>query len=428
MGTYIFLASSWIPLALLIGLAGYARLLYGSWLDPSTFPTLVWSVFIFVALVIAPEYDVSGIGVWVILALILASHLGAALVGRRPAPNKSILIAKELPVRRWLGWVTFFACLSMAGAVLFGVGALSENDLPLSLSGVLALGHILSVARYAGVQEPAIVRALWIWVFPAALLGGVTFVLARHRLGKCLSLAAFVPALVFSFLETTRGGFVIAMCCWLGGFFSTKVCATGGRYNLFNRRAVVAMSALVLTICVVFVIFDAVRIFSPKEDFAVEADSSRFKAYFVGSLSFFDNWVSRDDSLDHVTLGTQTFRSFFEVAGIQEWHINPTLTLNGGGETNIPTAFGGLIQDFTLPGGLLICLAWGYAAGLAFEKAKRGNLSGQTVLAAYYALFLFSPIVALTVYNGPIFAWIVLSVILRSAVNKRSVSSNTANI
>jgi oligosaccharide repeat unit polymerase len=406
-----FFSSPWIPLVLLIGIAGIARIIRGSWLHPSAFPALVWSVFILAALIAAPEYGAAGLGVWLIVALTVAAHLGASVVGRQAAPSQTKAAIRP---NRWIRWVAAFASLALTGAVIFAITALSENGLPASLSGLLALGHVLSVARYSGIQEPAIVRALWTWVFPGAVLGGVAYVFARNHLERALSLSAFVPALLFSFLETTRGGFIIAMCCWLGAYLSTKVYSTGGRYRLFNRHTLIVIVALTVVVCSVFVVFDAIRLFTPDRDFSVEPNYARVKAYFFGSLGFFKYWVDHDQNSTGLTFGTETFRSFFELVGLRTWQINPILRLEGGGETNIPTAFRGLIQDFTFPGALLICLAWGYASGRAFEKTKQGDMSSICLLAAYYSLFLFSPIIALTAYNGPIFAWIVVGFLLRS--------------
>ena len=408
------LSSPWIALSVLTGIAASARIMSGSWLHPSAFPGLVWSVFIFLALVVAPEYEVGGFGVWIIVALNTATYIGAFLVPGRVDLSGATRMTAPLPISRWIGWVVAFSSLALVGAVLFGAISLSDNGQSASFSGLVALGHVVSVARYSGVKEPAIVRALWMWVFPAAVLGGITFVLGRNRFQKVLSLSPFVPAFAFSLVETTRGGFIIAMCCWLGAFLATKVCSTGGNYRPFNLRALVVTGLLALVVCSVFVGFDAIRVFTPGHMLEMEANYPRMKAYFVGSLCFFDRWMDQEQNSENLTLGTETFRSLAEFAGLRTWQINPVLMLEGGGETNIPTAFRGLIQDFTFPGALFICLVFGYTSGVAFEKTKQGQSSQLSLLAAYYSLYLFSPIIALTAYNGPILGWISVAFLLRS--------------
>jgi oligosaccharide repeat unit polymerase len=417
------LGSPWIPLAALIALAACGRILYGTWLHPGAFPALVWSVFILSVFTVAPDYEVSGLAVWSILVLILAGYIGTALAEGQLSYRGEPAKVKQVSLKRLLFCVLFFSSVAMAGSVLFGIKSLSEYGLPMSPQGLVALGHLASVDRYSGAQEPLIVRALWTWVFPAAVLGGVTFVIADDRLQKCLSVAAVVPALTLSFLETTRASLVVPICCWLGGFMATKVMLTAGKYQLFSRRSLLVAGVLVLLVVFVFVALDALRVFTPENDFAVEGDFSRFKGYAFGSLSYFSNWMDREESSSPITFGGQTFRSFVEFVGLQDRQIGVELAFNDGGRTNISTAIRGLIQDFTFPGAFLVCLAVGYAGGRAFDKTRQGDLAAEPVLAAFYTLFIFSPVISLTAYNGPIVGWIVATFVLRSAAREGRIPS-----
>lgn len=423
-----FLGSPWIPLALLIALAAYARILRGSWLHPAAFPSLVWSAFILGSFVVAPEHEVSAFAVWVILGLILATYIGATLVERQMPGHEETTRAREVSLRRLLLCVLFFSSAAMAGVVLFTIISLSKYDLEPSFPGLLALGHLVSVDRYSGVQEPALVRALWPWIFPAALLGGVTFELAKNRMEKCLSLAAFAPGLVLGFVETTRAAVLVPVCCWLGSFFSMKVYVAGDKYRLFNRRTLFLATMLAIAMIFVFFGLDALRVFTPEKDFVAEADFARLKAYSVGSLSFFSNWIDRKESSAPIAFGGQTFRSFFELVGLKDRQFEEPLTFKDGGETNISTAFRGLIQDFTFPGAFFVCLAMGWAGGRAYGRIKQGNLTSEAALSAFYTLFLFSPVVSLTAYNGPILGWIVVYFILRWATKGQAVSIIAANV
>lgn len=414
--------SPWIPLTALIALAAYGRILRGTWLHPAAFPPLVWSTFVLASFVVAPEHEVSGLAVWIILGLILSAFMGSSLIEMRTLRIQRATIPQPKLIRRLLLCVLFFSAAATASVVLFTVTSLSEYGLPPSFPGLLALGHAVSVDRYSGVQEPAIVRALWTWIFPAAVLGSVTFELAKTRLEKCLSLAAFVPALMSGFVETTRAALLIPLCCWLGSFFSMKIYSLGETYRLFNRRTLLGLGMLAILLSSVFFGLDAVRVFTPEKDFVAEADLTRFKAYSVGSLSLFSNWIDHQESPPPSTYGGQTFRSFFELVRLRDRQLDPVVPLRGGGETNISTAFRGLIQDFTLPGALLVCLVLGYAGSLAFESTRGGNLTSGAGLSAFYTLVLFSPIVSLTAYNGPVLGWIVMYLMLRSTTKKQMAS------
>src|SRR5712691_2061064 len=73
------LASPWIPTGVLVLLACGARVLSKTWLAPGPFALLVWSVYLVVPQVLAPEYGVPAIGVWLILLLIVCIAIGADL-------------------------------------------------------------------------------------------------------------------------------------------------------------------------------------------------------------------------------------------------------------------------------------------------------------------------------------------------------------
>ena len=287
-----FLISPWIPLAILILLAFHSRLMARSWLAPSAFPILVWVGFISAALLYCAGFSsICDRRLGYFNARIGISHRRfthrEALVAPGPAESDG-----ECSINNWLACIAVFSLLPTLATVLFPSTSLSQNDTPFSFASLLALGHQASVARYLGVREPALVRLLWTWVFPAAALGGITFPLSNNRSKRLICLAAFVPAFAYSFLETTRGGFVITTCCWLGGFFASKILLTAGSYSLFNRRTIMATVLISVIIYLAFVVFDSVRVFTPEKDFVVDVDSSRVKAYFVGSLTFLETgWI-----------------------------------------------------------------------------------------------------------------------------------------
>jgi hypothetical protein len=61
------LLSPWIPAVMLLLVACGARLFSESWLSPSAFVGLAWSVYILVPLLVAPEFPMPAIGVWVLV-------------------------------------------------------------------------------------------------------------------------------------------------------------------------------------------------------------------------------------------------------------------------------------------------------------------------------------------------------------------------
>src|SRR5439155_10471905 len=91
-----------------------------------------------------------------------------------------------------------------------------------SLSGLLAIGHLVSVERYAGEQTPFLVRVLVTWTFPAALLGGMSFAIASSRRARILSFMPLLPALAFSLVQAAKANTLIAIVLGVSGYLAMR--------------------------------------------------------------------------------------------------------------------------------------------------------------------------------------------------------------
>src|SRR5262249_7004175 len=149
--------------------------------------------------------------------------------------------------------------LASAGAIYLAIGAFNQHDLSYSLAGFLAIGHLLSVARYSGDQEPFLYRVLITWIYPAAILGGIDFVLSDGRRRKLASLAAFAPGLLVGFFQSERAPTLIAFCLWLGTFLATKRYKTGGTFHFSKKRLVAGVACLLVGALCFYVFLDAIR-------------------------------------------------------------------------------------------------------------------------------------------------------------------------
>jgi oligosaccharide repeat unit polymerase len=399
----------------LFAVACVARLICDSWLAPGAFAPAVWSGFVVVALSVAPEYPVSALAPWLIVALTLAVMMGAQL--GEGVQNGGIISRQIQPFRRvrLLPLVILFSLLASAGAVYLAIGAFSEHGLSFSIAGLLAIGHFLSVTRYSGEQEPLVYRVLITWSYPAAMLGGVDFALSNGRGRKLLSLAAFAPGLLVGFFQSERAPMLIAFCLWLGTFLATKIFKTGGAFHYLSRRLVLGMACFVLAALCFYIFLDSIRTHDTQNDFIVEADWARVKSSFLGSLSVFSQWACKLDAAP-LSYGAYTFAGVFDLLGVhprQQGVFENPVTLPDGSETNVYSAFRGLVQDFSFIGALVLCVGVGGLAGASYRHASAGRFEWIPVLAAFYAFVCFSPIVSIFTYNGPILALVVCAFVCK---------------
>ncbi len=380
------LVSPWIPLTILVGLTVYARSTQGSWLAPSAFAGLVWSLYVLLPLAVAPEFPVSALGVWVILALISSLQAGAFLMEGRPAVHspQERRIEEPLLLKRILRVVLVSALLATVGVVYHTWRSLGQYGLSFSGGDLIALGSLLSEARYSGENEPLAVRLLVMWVHPAALLGGMAYVLAKTRRAKLISFSPFVPAFLLATVVAARAGTLVAACCWLGGFLAMKAYGTSGTHRIFTRNTVIFASITGIVVIGFIELIGMIRGKTWDQEFEVSDSWIALKAGLLGYLAVFSDWVTHGEHWS-LGLGAYTFAGLFNITGLHAREIgiySTSITLAGGEETNIYTAFRG-----------------------------RGRWRSTLALSALYAFLAWSPVISLATYNSLLLAWVVAAIV-----------------
>jgi oligosaccharide repeat unit polymerase len=422
------LSSPWIPTGFFGYLVLAAHIQQESWIAPSVFAPLAWLFYILVPLVVAPEYRISALAVWLVLLLIASVTLGAMIAeGRRSGVFAvSADHLSRLSVPRLLRWTLLLNALSFAGALYAAAKAVNDYGLGFSFPELMSVGHLLSVERYGGEQTPALVRLLVTWTFPAALLAGISYVLARSRRERILCFSVLLPALTFSVVQAAKANTLIAAALATGGYLATRVMLGTDRFRPVSKRTLLLLATAIVASLLLFLTVDLFRTYRENDQpaAAMEVDWGRIKSATVGYLAVFSHWVDKPEGLNsaHLDMGVYTFGGLFDAVGLHPRQIgvyDEMVTLDADDHySNIYTAFRGLIQDFSLPGAVAICFLIGYISGFAFNMGRRGHAWALVTLAAFYSFMIWSPIVSVFVYNGPILAIGVAAVLLRKASRK----------
>jgi oligosaccharide repeat unit polymerase len=421
------LGSPWLPCLVLIILAAVARQVRGSWLSPGPLIALVWAVYVTACLVLT-DYTVYASGIWIVVLFVFSIQFGTVLSegldARSTYSGNDCAIGPETLAiwqNRSRRFGLLFAVAGLVGCVHLLFLSLVKFSLDFSLLSMLSLGHLWSVARYQrGEVEPWSVRLLIMWVYPSVLLAGISFALAPNRARKWQALTPLVPAALIGTIFAARAGLLISVICWFSGLFAVRYRQTGGTYALFQRKLVLSLVLLIIGGLLFFVGIDTVRTFQGG-DLKVGTDAPRLSKYFFGAVPAFADWVHTSEE-QGMTMGAFTFAGVFDLLGVRPREIGvyqELQTLAGGEETNIYTVFRGLIQDFTLPGGVLFGVLLGIVAGTAARPGSTNQLRNVMVLAGYYAFVIYSPVISLFVYNGLILAWGVAALVLGFRTHQR---------
>jgi len=367
------------------------------------------------------DYKVYASGIWIIGLFVFSVLFGTVLsegLDLRSSPSLPDRTVKRETLRIWENrssrFSLLFAMVALVGCVHLLFVSLEKFSLEFSLLDMLSLGHLWSVARYGqGELEPWSVRLLIMWVYPAVLLAGISFALAPNRARKWLAVAPLVPAALIGTVFAARAGLLISIICWFSGFFAVRYRQTGGTYALFQRKIVLSSLMLMISGLLFFVAIDTVRRFEGG-NIEVSTDVPRLSKYLLGAVPAFADWFHNSREQE-VTMGAYTFAGVFDLFGVKQRQVGvyeQLETLAGGEETNVYTLFRGLIQDFTLPGASLFGVLLGIVAGAAARSRSANHGRNVLVLAGYYSLILFSPVISLFTYNGLILAWVVAAMVL----------------
>ena len=415
------LASPWVPTLALWCLAIAARQLRGSWLSPAAFVALIWAIYAS-GCVWLTDYEILPEGLWVIVLFVFCVQFGAILaqgISQGPLNIATPVLVDPLTRERWSGRSftssLFLTVVAIAGTTYLLFYSLQKYSLGFSLIDLLSLGNLWSVARYEkGEVEPWSVRLSIMWLYPAVLLAGICFATTRSRMRRYLSFAPFIPAILIGTVFAVRAGVLISAVCWFAGLLAVRFMESEGKYLVFRRKLLLTMLAMVISGFSFFVAIDSLRIFQGGDSVELRVDVPRIYKYFFGAIPAFCSWVHYSRPSD-MGFGADTFSGVFDLLGIKHREIGvyqEMQTLADGEETNIYTLLRGLIQDFTLPGMCLFGVVLGTVAGNAARLHSRSPAVLVLVLAAYYALIVYSPIISIFVYNGLILAWVVAALVL----------------
>jgi oligosaccharide repeat unit polymerase len=209
----------------------------------------------------------------------------------------------------------------------------------------------------------------------------------------------------------------LAIPCWMAGYLSMKCFLSHGQFRI-RPRFVAAIMVIALSAVAMFAGLYVVR---GREFYDTSEASAKIGSDILAYLAVFDSYV-RTEEPHPLGLGASTVGGLFEFLGLKTRERNldwKPIDLKAGIDSNIYTAFRGLIDDFSIPGSMILLLIAGAFVGRAYAKLCSGNMGFAWVLAAYYIFILFSPIVSAFYYNSVPLALLVGGLVLRNPLGHR---------
>jgi len=425
------IAGNWLFLftigLFLFGFSLFIRIQQGSWLAPGAFFALYWAVFVILALVVAPDFDVRPEGLLWILFSIFAVYIGSVIgLGKmlfKAIPPSGQTRIKNLSTYRkpnnlnfpWLKQLVILCSILGLGAIIVLVLSTGRDLLSLlSLESISQIGREYTIARYLdpAYKEPGLAVALFTFIYLGALFGGILFAKTSSKRDHIISLLPFIPAIGVMIILTTRTSIYFTILIWVSSYFSTHVLTSKGLPSLFRWKYIIP--GLVILILLVGVVTMALmsRYGINIKNINIEVLIkiwSMIRVDVFAPLATFSQWFAQHwQETVEPAFGSFTFAGPLHWLGITEplgyepVEVPPTIF-----DTTLFTLFRNLISDFTLIGSILLLFAGGVLGGIVFRQVVRGEILCLPILAAFYGVILCSFSGSLFDYTTVLIAWII---------------------
>ena len=414
-----------IPVSLMVAFSFSMKRLNKSWLAPPTFFSTLWTFFVIAPICFAPSFPVHSYGIWVILLFMIAVGVGSIFGDQYQ--SKTIVSEMEsqlVAVFQIMPIITsILTILSLGGIILLFFFGISRFSLSNSLIDFLILPNQFSMDRYAGVVVmPISIRLLMYLLYPASLMGGITYNQVNNRWLKYFMVLPIVLSIGYAFLLTTRSTILLSIILWMSGLLSAKVLKNDKVNEMFNVRSVITYLFAIGGFTGIFILTAWLR--DAGGEIFIDTIVENVRAYFFGYLSSFTQWV-QSYVQNNLLFGIVTFAGPADLLGLTERQLGfyNEISILGTSHTNIFTALRGVIHDFSILGGFLFFSFFGFIATLALNQCRQKKIFWIIPLSAFYAFTIYSPLISIFNYNSILFSWILLGgTIFTTPIIKRFVN------
>lgn len=340
---------------------------------------------------------------FIVLYLIVFSLQIGLLVNRNELNNQVRLVVSD----KIKYSIMLFLLIYVAG-IIDNAGA-SILNVNLNL---FQIANENAVARYAAELKLSVLyKVSTLCGFSLAFLLGICIAVKNTTKYKIVLSIFFAFLTLDSMIMAARAGLLLQMALFISTYMITKYITLNESYFRISIKKVIEFFILIFFVFGFFILVQILR--GGNEDYDIINITSHVLTWFIGYIPSFDVWVSQYYDFN-IGFGKYTFAGIFDAIGMNDrlGGVYGSVMIGDGRESNIFTAFRGLIEDFTLPGTCIIIFGVGVLFSRLIYKIKN-NYSVQSLcfLCILMYFFMWSFVINPYIYNS-----ILLSVILSSYI------------
>ena len=413
----------------ILGNAYFTRRIVGSWSAPGALFSLFWFAMTFLPLVLLPAVPANPWALLYILAACVVMSLSAGLKRWGNAWRQRAYYAPVTgPVyNTHFLFVAFLGCA--AGAMLCIILSIftqgfSITDLTTNLIG--------SASEYINRRyNQDLIQNLFqscgnVFSYATSALGGLVLLGLRARSRRFLTITLVIlPGLLVMVVQGAKGMLFLNLAMFFGGTLIYRL--HRGDRRIFDKGFFVKGAPYFAAIfAAVTFAFLARGISASSIQEAFEPLVKLYGSYAAGHLYAFSDWFSfytvgessQPYAREPATYGFYTFMTIFQLFGDKR-EVYPGIyaeyfTYSYYLQTNIYTIFRGLIQDFGIPGSLLIIGVFGFITNELYYSLIAKPISGFRAASYIFmmGIFYMSYLISIFIWTSPLAAaalvWVVL--------------------
>jgi len=419
---------SWLPLLLL---AIFARYYSRSWFSPMASWSGYWTLITFIAIVIPIDYKYSPRAILIIGLFVLAFVVGGmpfkyeSLYKYKKKTTKNVinpLFLRRAVYARIFIFIALICALIVCLIYIHSVGiSLSTTFIQMSL---LTAPYEISYMRYYDYNPYSFwINLFSIPVYSSALLSGFMFSMTDRFIYKVGYLGTpIVAAGLITIVSTAKMGFLMSVFFFLGAFITSMIIFRNDTKSRISKKEMYLMLFMIFMTIVVFYLSFFLRYKSNMSNFHIITD--RFMDSFSSFLAGFSAWIEQyfygdQEHIDYWGFTFQWIRNFIDTGERPQGLFNPIYDYNGyGSPSNIFTIFRCMIEDFTMPGALMLLCLVSFLISKAYWKLMTGSVKiiywGSMVF--YYPLLFFSFASVIFGYSTGVASWLLACFLIRMLI------------
>jgi oligosaccharide repeat unit polymerase len=352
-----------------------------NWLSLSRIHVVLWT-FLFLGYCLFGEPEtLTFVGpLWFFLSFF--AMLTGEKIGERAVASKEMSISVEvahcklsketkntmkptLPPYTWC-LLVLFVLFAFLGNVLYMRQFGYNLTVFFSPSKLAEMSSVIIADKYSSnPKSTTFIVLLNAFQYVSALSCSYCLVYAKNKKQVIICLLFVIPVITSSLISTAKSSLIAS-------FFLAAAGMATGFVSIYHRAPNIKIRQLViiLLLCVFFGLFLFILMMVRAGGFTQENFQiirHKFSVYAFGEFGVFDTWVSQHFSFSHYTFGVSTFMAPFSLLGLVT--KNPGIySLIEGTETNVFTAYRGLITDFGYTGSLLFMIFLGFLGNVSLQK------------------------------------------------------------